>query len=128
MNEEKLLKTMRVKMEEYGMPEFKDDYPAMDILQLVKDAGYTRAEQKLVPIDKVVLHNLICGDVPHSIDDCEQANAIVETIYAKFGTPQKTVDEILAKMPPQESTPLDMRAYAQKVHTLIYGNQGGNDG
>lgn len=37
-----LLKALRIKMEEYGMPVFKDNLPAMDILQSVKDAGYTR--------------------------------------------------------------------------------------
>jgi len=38
--DEKLIKILTVLMEEYGMPKFTDDYPARDILQRVKDAGY----------------------------------------------------------------------------------------
>jgi hypothetical protein len=36
----KLIKAITTRMEEYGMPSFTDKYPAMDILQLVKDSGY----------------------------------------------------------------------------------------
>lgn len=41
-NEERLLKAIRIKMEEYGMPVFKDNIPAIAILQLIKDAGYRK--------------------------------------------------------------------------------------
>lgn len=42
MTDERLIKIITVKMEEYGMPVFTDKFPAMDILQLVKDSGYVR--------------------------------------------------------------------------------------
>ena len=36
--------------------------------------------EDIVEIDRVKLHNCICGDIPHSIDDCELAEKIVEAI------------------------------------------------
>ncbi len=39
--EKRLLKVMTIKMEEWGMPKYSDNYPAMDILQVIKDAGYS---------------------------------------------------------------------------------------
>ena len=45
MTKEKLLKLITRKMEEYGMPKFSDDYPARDILQTIKDAGYINIKE-----------------------------------------------------------------------------------
>ena len=41
----KLLKRIKTAMEGYGMPIFEDNYPAMDILQIIKDSGYIRQER-----------------------------------------------------------------------------------
>lgn len=35
-------------------------------------------------VDKVKLHNCICGNVPHSIDDCEEADKMVEHITSSM--------------------------------------------
>lgn len=42
MNEDKILKLITIKLEEYGMPHYKDQCPAMDILQIIKDCGFSR--------------------------------------------------------------------------------------
>lgn len=47
MNDKKLLQIITRRLEEYGMPKFKDIYPAMDILQLVKDFGYIHKDNIL---------------------------------------------------------------------------------
>lgn len=39
-NEEKLIERITVCLEEYGMPKFSDRFPAMSVLQLIKDSGY----------------------------------------------------------------------------------------
>ena len=37
---EKLLKRIKVCMEEFGMPEFSDNIPAVSVIQIIKDSGY----------------------------------------------------------------------------------------
>ncbi len=39
-----LIKAIMIRMEEYGMPSYslKDNIPALDILQIIKDAGYSK--------------------------------------------------------------------------------------
>lgn len=44
MDDDELIKLIKAKMEEWGLPKFADCFPAMDILQLVKDAGYSKEE------------------------------------------------------------------------------------
>lgn len=44
--DEKLIKAITVELESFGMPEFSDNLPAMSILQLVKDAGYSHANKR----------------------------------------------------------------------------------
>lgn len=45
INEAKLIKAITSRLEDYGMPKFKDTYPAIDILQLVKDATFKGMEK-----------------------------------------------------------------------------------
>lgn len=42
MNEERLLKIITNILEQYGMPKFKDQYPAIEVLKLVEDYGYSK--------------------------------------------------------------------------------------
>ena len=35
--EERLIKIVTQKLEEYGMPKFKDNYPALDIIKTIQD-------------------------------------------------------------------------------------------
>ena len=43
LSDEKLLRSITLCFEEYGMLKFHDQSPAMDTLQRIKDAGYTRS-------------------------------------------------------------------------------------
>lgn len=36
-------------------------------------------------VNETKLHNVICGDVPWSIDDCEQASQITKAIISQLG-------------------------------------------
>ncbi len=56
--EDKLLKRITTCLEEFGMPKFQDRFPAMEVLQLIKDHGYSKhsAQQKdsgLAPLDEL---------------------------------------------------------------------------
>ena len=56
----KLCRNIQKTMEEYGLPQFSDIYPAMDVLQRIKDAGYTRPAQTdvvLSDIEDFIEHN-----------------------------------------------------------------------
>jgi hypothetical protein len=53
--DDKLIKSITHLMEEYGMlPHFTDNYPAMDVLQIVKDAGYSRPEAKTINVVRFI--------------------------------------------------------------------------
>ena len=39
--EEKLIERITTCLEEYGMPKFQDRFPAMSIIQLFKDSGWS---------------------------------------------------------------------------------------
>lgn len=47
MNKERLLNIITAKLEEYGMPKFKDKLPAMDILKIIEDALGRRTETQI---------------------------------------------------------------------------------
>ena len=42
MNEDmaKLIKRITICMEEFGMPKFSDSFPAMAVIQVIKDSGF----------------------------------------------------------------------------------------
>lgn len=40
-HEEKLIERITTCLEEYGMPKFQDRFPALSVLQIIKDHGYT---------------------------------------------------------------------------------------
>lgn len=44
-NEEKLIERISVCLEEYGMPKFQDRFPAISVLQIIKDSGYLKEEK-----------------------------------------------------------------------------------
>ena len=88
MEEERLLKHITHKLEEYGMPKFKDQLPAMDILQYIKDAGYTRVnptntegvthKDRVDDFKQYYQANLLDGD---SIDDCGNAMLNAKDVF-----------------------------------------------
>lgn len=51
---EKLLKRMTQKMEEYLMPKYNDQYPAMDVLQIIIDSGYAPKEDVGELVDTLI--------------------------------------------------------------------------
>lgn len=51
-NEEKLIERITTCLEEFGMPKFQDRFPAMSILQLMKDSGWRKQPIGLVPLDE----------------------------------------------------------------------------
>lgn len=59
----KLIEDLTTTMESYGMPKFKDRFPAMDILQRIKDFGY-RPTLELMECT-VAGHNPPCIKCPH---------------------------------------------------------------
>ena len=79
--DERLIKAICQKMEQYGMPEFRDFYPAMDILQLVKDAGYSKRE--LVPINFQELNQFVMDFRKHSSFHGDEG--LVQAICDRFG-------------------------------------------
>ena len=76
----KLLKSMTFMMEEYGMPKFTNRYPSMDILKLVKDAGYSRPEPR---------QDKFCGI---QMDDKDVEKKLLEYGYVKT-EPRKGMDK-----------------------------------
>lgn len=93
MNEERLLNAITTTLEEYGMPKFQDKLPAMDVLQLVKDSGYSKQAQVL---DKKEVIDFIkyTGFLPtNTADVCIEQ--LGKALCAKFSpTPGVTETEL----------------------------------
>jgi len=70
------------------------DVKASDIKNFISDTIDEVESKQLQPIDEGELHKMICGDVPWSIDDCEQANKIVKAISSKFGTKKELYKQL----------------------------------
>lgn len=89
MSEERLLKAIHTKLEEYGMPVFRDGFPAMDILQLVKDAGYSKQSRQLVELDeKELRHFFHANAMEHEYfgyHNAEELDKLANLTAKKFG-------------------------------------------
>lgn len=46
---DKLIERITTCLEEYGMPKFHDRFPAMSVLQIIKDMGYLNMEEEITP-------------------------------------------------------------------------------
>ena len=109
---EKLIERITTCLEEFGMPKFQDRFPAMAVLQIIKDSGYIRAEigemevpEKLERLDKKLLLDMLAEydkekypedykENPLEQESCmREANLdIVNKMCSKFGTPPLPAD------------------------------------
>ena len=128
-DEEKLIRRLKGKLEEYGMPVFGDSFHIMDILQLVKDAGYSRqsGKKELVELDRVLLKQTVSETVSAIWGYYNNIDLVFEkvedAIIAKFGTPRERPSLTKIKDTIKYQKYLGDDGLAQAIYNLITGKE-----
>jgi hypothetical protein len=58
VNDNKLIERITTCLEEFGMPKFQDRFPAMSVLQILKDSGYLSEPNAGTPKEGLIEYNL----------------------------------------------------------------------
>lgn len=102
-DELRLIKYITARMQEYGMPEFKDYTPALDILGVIRDAGYSLHPPcnhvELDREDVLNVLNVLKNNVNHvwiidgiEVNECrcsmKHLPNVADAICAKFSQPK----------------------------------------
>ncbi len=101
--EEKIIERITTCLEEFGMPKFQDRFPAMAVLRLIKDSGFSKnwPESSPEPLNREKLFKVVITQIPLedafrinslSIQDLEhkrikRANILCDLILSVFSTP-----------------------------------------
>lgn len=80
MTDDRLISLLTKTMEEYGMPVYKDKFPAKDIMMIVRDHGYDKSQSAELAI---ILQGLVddfnyskCGDYIEASDIIKAQQAL----------------------------------------------------
>ena len=60
--DDKLIKRITTCLEEFGMPKFQDRFPAMSVIQIIKDSGYWKERPQDNNQKHLTIYCGACGD------------------------------------------------------------------